>query len=270
MNKLFNLKQDELNRNKKRFYFLLISFFITGLVLLSPSKSIAQSIVHRMYLFDPGLIINISTGPSVSFTDIKKNIVFPSYRPANEWRMAYQFTIGWDITQYLRLGGQLAYGNIAGSRPSRDAHFEAKLLELNFSMNVNPILMFIPYRTDQKWAPYFIVGIGLSYYNSTLKQISDNTLLAQRGFGNGGGLWGLVIEGVAIGGIGVSYKLNEHWSLRFETANRWMNSDKLDSVESLDRSPYDFYNFTTFGISYKIFKNKSYPVILKKKNLAFD
>lgn len=86
-------------------------------------------------------------------------------------------------------------------------------------------------------------------------------MIATRGFGKGGGLWGLVIEGVALGGLGVSYKLNENWFVRLESANRWMKSDQLDSFESLNTSPYDFYNLTTIGLSYKIFKPRTYPMV---------
>lgn len=233
------------------------------LLLLLISQIKAQSIVHRMYLFNPGLIITLSTGPTISFADIKKNTVFPSRNPVNEMRTSFQGTMSWDIFQFLRVGGQLAYATIAGAKPTADLYFDATLVEGNLSFNLNPMLLFIPYRSDQKWAPYFIFGIGLSYYSSDLKHISDDSVVASRGYGQGSGLWGLVIEGIALGGVGVSYKVNENWSFRIESANRWMDSDKLDSFESDNRSPYDFYNLTTIGVSYKIYHPKSYPMVRK-------
>ncbi len=239
-------------------YFIAI---IALLVLLTGRTSSAQSIVHRMYLFNPGLIITASAGPTVTFTDIKKHIVFPSIKPVNEVGMSYQLTLSWDVFQFLRAGGQLAIGKMKGVNPTGNLKFKAQTIEGNFSININPLLIFIPYRTDQRWAPYFILGIGLSYYNSDLIQISDNEVIASRGYGKGNGLWGLVIEGVALGGVGVSYKINENWFVRFETANRWMNSDKFDSFESFNRSPYDFYNLTTFGVSYKIYRPRTYPMV---------
>lgn len=234
---------------------------IIALILLSGKPISAQSIVHRMYLFNPGLIITASAGPTTTFTDIKKHIVFPSISPENEVGTSFQLTLSWDVFQFLRAGGQLAVANMKGYKPNGNLKFQAQTVEGNFSININPILIFIPYRTDQRWAPYIILGIGLTYYNSDLMKISDNEVIASRGYGKGNGLWGLVIEGVALGGAGVSYKINENWSLRFETANRWMNSDKFDSFESYNRSPYDFYNLTTFGVSYKLYKPRPYPMV---------
>lgn len=240
---------------------LFLLFFTIGTL---SKATVAQSIVHRMYYYDPGLVIGGGFGPSISFSDIKQNIIFPASKPMSEWRFSGQFHLEFEVTPVFSLRGQLAYGYIAGARPTANRFFKAKLLEANSSILVRPVSLFIPYRTDYKWHPYLIIGIGLSYYNSTLTKISDNETIAQRGFGNGSGLWGYVIEGIALGGIGVSYHLNENWSIRLETSNRWMNSDKLDTVESIDRSPYDFYNFTTLGISYKIFKKRHYPMVNKK------
>lgn len=237
--------------------------FMIVFIMIWPLAGNAQSIVHRMYLFNPGLIITASAGPTTSFTDIKKNTVFPSRKPVNEMGSSFQGTLSWDVFQFLRIGGQLAYASIAGCKPNANLYFEAKLIEGNFSINLNPMLLFIPYRSDQKWAPYFILGVGLSYYSSDLIQISDSEVVASRGYGSGSGLWGLVIEGIALGGVGVSYKINENWSIRLESANRWMDTDRLDSFESANRSPYDFYNLTTLGISYKIFKPRTYPMVRK-------
>lgn len=223
----------------------------------------SQSIVHRMYLFNPGITFTAAAGPTVSFTDVKKNSVLPSRDPVNEIGGTIQGTLSWDVFQFLRIGGQLAFATIAGSKPNANLEFSARLVEGNLSLSLNPVLLFIPYRSDQKWAPYIIIGVGLSYYSSDLIQISDGEVLATRGYGAGSGLWGLVIEGIALGGVGLSYKINENWFVRLESANRWMDSDRLDSFESANRSPYDFYNLTTIGVSYKLFKPKTYPMVRK-------
>ncbi len=240
------------------FYRMII---ILCMFLAVPFFANSQSIVHRMYLYNKGLVLTASIGPTISFTDIKKNIVFPTRKPKNEIGSALQGTLSWDLSNFLQISGQLAYARIAGSKPNANLYFDANLVEGNMSFNFNPVRLFVPYRSDHKWSSYIIVGIGLSYYSSELKQISDDAVIATRGFGKGGGLWGLVIEGVALGGLGVSYKLNENWFVRLESANRWMKSDQLDSFESLNTSPYDFYNLTTIGLSYKIFKPRTYPMV---------
>lgn len=261
--------QNRMNTNLRIFFlnFSHLIFFSAFLILLFSFNANlkAQSIVHRMYYYDPGLVITIGAGPSISFTDVKKNVIFPSQKPVNEWRLSGQMNLEWEFSPILSFRVQMAYAKISGSRPTSNRYFEARLFEMNSGIAINPLALFVPYRTDHKWHPTILLGIGLSYYNSKLLNISDNQIIAQRGYGSGGGLWGYVIEGIAIGGVGLSYKIDNHWSVKFETANRWMDSDKLDSVESTNNSsPYDFYNFTTIGISYKIFKQRKYPMISKK------
>ncbi len=219
----------------------------------------AQSVVHRMYLFDMGLVITASAGPTVSFTDIKAKHVFPTIQPQNEVGFTLQGSINWNVNTYFAMGGQIAYATISGAKSN--LRFDASLIEGNLSINFNPFRLIVRYRSDQRWDPYLIVGVGLSYYNSKLSNISENEVIAKRGYGQGGGIFGLVIEGVAIGGAGIKFKINNNWFIRFESANRWMNDDHLDTFQSTNSSPYDFYNLTTLGVSYKIFKERHYPMI---------
>lgn len=253
-----------IRRNTTTKRFLSPGFWLTIICLfLSAGHVSAQSIVHRMYLYDMGVVMTAAVGPTVSFTDIKTLAVFPAIKPINEIGFTIQGTLIWDINSYFAMGGQLAYATISGARSNQ--RFDAQLFEGNLSINFNLIRLFWRYRSDQKWDPYIIVGVGLSNYNSTLKFINTGKVRAKRGYGSGGGPLGSVIEGVAIIGAGVKFKLNDHWFLRFESANRWMNDDKLDTFESIKSSPYDFYNLTTIGISYKIFRHHHYPMIRQQK-----
>lgn len=245
---------------KAKIFISVVALFSMGIV-----SSYGQQIVHRVTVFTPGLGVSVSTGPSVSFTDIKKNMVFPSSNPKNEWNLTYLAALDFELSPIWLVRGQVGYSHIMGARPSRDAFFMAKLLEMNLSVAINPLLLFQPYYNEQKWHSEIIVGIGLTHYNSYLKTISTDSTLAKRGYGKGGGIGGYVIEGVALGGFAIKYKLNNKWSIRFETTNKWMDSDRLDTIESVDSSPYDFYNFTTLGFTYKIFKSTNYPMVNKRK-----
>lgn len=220
---------------------------------------IAQPLVPHKIYYPPGFRMTIGIGPTTNFTDIKKNPVFNSAAPFNEWRAVSQATIEYEATAFLNIRAHLSYAQIAGGRNS--LRFQADLIEASTTLNVNPLLLFGYYDGNQRWFPSLIAGIGLAHYNSILNNQSNSTV-ASRGFGNGGGLFGLVIEGIAIGGLGISYAVNDHWSLRVEMANRWMSEDNLDSF--ISRSPYDFYNFTILSVGYKFFRKNRYPMISAK------
>jgi hypothetical protein len=217
---------------------------------------IAQPLVDYKLYYPPGLRMTIGIGPTTNFTDIKKNVIFNSLKPYNEWQSVTQATLEYEATAYLNIRGHLSFAQIAGAKNS--LRFEAKLIETSTTVNINPFLLLGNFDSRQRWFPSIIVGIGLAHYNS--KQFdTQSTLVTLRGYGKGGGLFGYVIEGIAIGGIGLSYSVDEHWSFRLETANRWMSEDNLDSF--ISRSPYDFYNFTIFSVGFKIFKENRYPMV---------
>lgn len=229
-------------------FWLIFSF---GLLRVSAQPRIDQ----RAY-FPPGLRFTLGVGTTTNYTDIKKNAFFNSSKPFNEWRAVGQAALEYELTEYLNIRGHLSYAQIAGAR--NNLKFQADLIEASTTFNINPLMLIYFYDGRQRWFPSIILGIGIAHYNSLLVDNQNNTV-ASRGFGQGGGIFGYVIEGVAIGGLGVSYALNEHWSIRLELANRWMGEDNLDSFISVDRSPYDFYNFTIFSVGYKFFRKIEPP-----------
>ncbi|HMM11374.1 MAG TPA: hypothetical protein PKE03_04705 [Bacteroidales bacterium] len=230
---------------------------LLGVILLSASTHIfAQPLVPYSIYYPPGFRVTLGVGPTTNFTDIKKNKIFNASKPQSEWRSVAQATLEYEATAYLNVRGHISYAEIAGAR--NNLRFAAELIEASTTVNINPFLLFGNYDGQQRWFPSIIVGIGLAHYNSRLFDTEKNQL-ASRGFGNGGGLFGYVIEGIAIGGIGISYSIDPHWSLRLEVANRWMSEDNLDSYVS--RSPYDFYNFTILSVGYKFFRDNRYPIV---------
>jgi hypothetical protein len=51
-----------------------------------------------------------------------------------------------------------------------------------------------------------------------------------------------------MGGLGISYQMDKNWAVHFETANRALNTDKLDN--HVGGFKYDIYNHTSIGLSY--------------------
>ena len=75
------------------------------------------------------------------------------------------------------------------------------------------------------------------------------------GEGSGHGIMGRALEGIAIYSVGFSFRMNGQISIQVESANRMMNSDKMDGW--VNGYPYDFYNYTSVGFVYRFwFDNK--------------
>jgi hypothetical protein len=235
-----------------RSLFLLFIFSFSQIVF-------GQKIVNRNDNYINGWTISLGTGLATSFSDVKQNIIFPVIKPKNEWRMGANFMLTKDISQIWNLRGQALFTEVAGVRKQNNIYFEAELVEINVCIAADVTKIIRPYRSDDNWYFSIFIGTGLTYYNAKLFDLSNNEVIAERGFGNGSGLWGRIIEGIMIGGIEVDYKINENWGIRMQSANRWMDSDSFDN--RIGGFPYDFYNFTSIGVTYKFYRVFNYPEI---------
>lgn len=235
-----------------RLQFFLFLFIFSKIIT-------GQQIINRNDYFYDGWNLFLGVGPSTSFTDVKQNLIFPVTQPENEWRLGINLMLAKDLSNIFNIRGQAHYSKVAGVRTQNEYYFEAELIEGNLSVAANISNMIRPYRSDYKWFVSFSLGTGLSYYNSTLYHLKSDTIIAQRGYGKGSGLGGRIIEGIIVCGMEVDYKLNENWGIKIQSANRWMNSDSFDSKEG--GFPFDFYNITTIGVTYKFYRVFYYPVI---------
>jgi len=237
-----------LNRNLLLLFIFTISQTVFG-----------QKIVNRNDNYIEGWTISLGTGLATSFSDVKQNIFFPVIKPKNEWRMGTNFMLAKDINQLLNIRGQAIITQVAGVRKQNNIYFQAELAEINLCIAADVTKLVRPYRSDDNLFISIFLGTGLTYYNSKLFDLSNNEVIAERGFGRGSGLWGRVIEGIMIGGIEVNYKINENWGIKMQSANRWMDSDSFDN--RIGGFQYDFYNITSIGLTYKFYRVFNYPEI---------
>ena len=200
--------------------------------------------------------IQLNAGTSLFFGDIKQYNIAPVSNYENEWRMGFGLQAGRQLSYVFGLRGQFLYGKLAGTRREWKRYFNADYYEtnLNATMNLNN-LFGKNKRSDRFFNTYLIVGIGLTQYNSTVYELGTDKILHQVGHGNGSGIKGRSLEGILTGGLGVDFRINDHFRINLESVNRALNSDNLDHWEKGFK--YDIYNYTSIGVSYRFgLKNK--------------
>lgn len=245
----------------KKFTAVIITAWIAVFLMLPAVQSQAQNMPikkRNSYWY-----LNVNTGTSTFLGDIKNKGLFPVIRNGHsEWRMGEGLQVGWQISPVFGLRGQFLHGQLSGIKRSVDQFFQADYLEFNVNATVSLINLFSGSKAERKWNVYLLGGIGLTNYNSTAYKLSDNSLVGRMGYGYGKGLGGRTLEGIITGGLGVSYQINDKWSLQFETANRAINSDAMDLWVNIHK--YDVYNYTSLGVSFSFGKSKSKKTPISK------
>ncbi|MBN2615424.1 MAG: porin family protein [Bacteroidales bacterium] len=233
----------------------ILSTWIAALFMLPPVQSYAQTTLPTKksgsYWY-----INANSGTSIFYGDIKTKGLFPVVRDGHsEWRMGGGLQLGWQISPVFGLRGQGLYGQLSGIKTSLDQFFQADYLEFNLNATVSLMNLISGYKSGRKWNVYLLGGVGLTNYNSTAYKLSDLSLVGRMGYGYGHGIGKRTLEGIVTGGLGVSYQVNDKWSLQFETANRVANSDAMDLW--VNNYKYDVYNYTSLGVSFRFGQSHS-------------
>ncbi len=188
--------------------------------------------------------LTLGGGPATTFGDIKQNPFLPSM---DELRFGGTFLIERQLSPVFSLRGQAVYAKYAGYWPSSNIDFEADNIEFNLNTAIDLNNLFGKKRKDRFFTTSIILGTGIANFNTTLYQTSSKTALASNGYGNGASFGGRTLEPFLMAGLGMDFRLDENWSIRLESGNRVMNSDKFDMYEN---NVNDAYNFTSVGISY--------------------
>ncbi|MFK5857263.1 MAG: hypothetical protein QM503_14120 [Bacteroidota bacterium] len=231
---------------KSLFFFTLIIFVSTGLFAQSYNKTST----FRSYWQ-----INASGGTSLFFGDIKQYKIWPVTSYENEWRFAGSLQLTKQISPVFGIRGQAVYGKLAGTRRDWNRYFEANYIEFNLNTSVSIRNIISSYRSKQFWDVYFIIGIGITNYNTEVKDLTTKQVVQKVGYGNGKSFGGRTLQGIMTGGLGFDFRLSDKWNVNLESANRIMNSDDLDGRTS--GFIYDVYNYTSVGISYKFGMKKA-------------
>ncbi|MBN2637971.1 MAG: hypothetical protein JXR65_02650 [Bacteroidales bacterium] len=235
----------------KNFNLILIAFFAGLFWVLIPDTSFAQTTSSSKP--DSYWYLNLNGGPSLFFGDIKEKKIFPAtVNGVSEWRFGGGLMAGWQISPVFGLRGQGLYGQLSGVKSSANEYFQADYIEFNLNTTISINNLISGYKPGRKWDVYLMAGIGVTNYNSTSYNLTNNSIIARRGYGYGKGIGGRTLEGIAMGGLGFSYKISNHISLQLETANRIMNSDAMDTWEK--NFKYDIYNYTSLGITFRFGK----------------
>jgi len=234
----------------KNFNLIWIGFFLflpfSNINAQTPAKKEAP----RSYWY-----LNLNGGSSIFFGDIKEKSLMPTtVNGHSEWRMAGGLQFGRQISPVFGLRLQALYGQLAGVKSTANEYFQTDYMEANLNATVSINNLIAGYKADRKWDVYLLAGIGLTNYNSTIYNLSNDAVLAKVGFGNGKGIGGRTLEGIAIGGLGFKYNISNRLSLQLETAHRIMNSDAMDHWEK--NFKYDIYNYTSLGVSIRLWKNR--------------
>ncbi len=223
--------------------------------LLFPLGAARAQKVSKTNQFQPYWQVNVNVGPSLFFGDLKQKSFLPtSISGHSEWRLGAGAMLNRQFTSFFGLRFQFLYGQLSGLSTSANRYFQSDYLDFNLNGTFSLTDLIAGYNPERKLNVYLVAGLGLTNYNSSLYNLSNANLINKMGYGYGHGLGGRTLEGIMTGGLGLSYKINDQWSINLESVSHVLNSDLMDMTPG--GSKHDAYNYTSLGVSMKFGQRK--------------
>ncbi len=223
------------------------SFFFFVLLIITIVNTYGQT--SSICNFRSYWQFNANAGTSLFFGDIKQYRVWPVINDQSEWRLGVGAQIIKQISPVFGVRGQIVFGQLSGTNRDADRYFTSNYIEFNLNSTISINNIIGTYRSNRFWDIYLTAGVGITNYNTELKNHSTNAVIRTVGYGSGKSFGGRTLQGIITLGVGANIRLSDLWNLNFEFVYRGMNSDELDGV--ISGSAYDGYNYTSMGISYK-------------------
>ncbi len=194
-----------------------------------------------------------------------------SDEPANPFSKYFSEQQGWGYGLILsrRLGktftANLQYigGNLQGYRSLwsngdvADLRFNSKINDINLNVEVDLMNLIFESKEHRWFSAYIKGGLGYLFYKPVVSR-SNGTIVYS---GSGSCLdipWGW----------GVKSDITKNISIRFENTFHHATKDDVDGHGTIYSHANDIYNYTSLGITYRIYQNPKQPKIPKEENIT--
>lgn len=180
----------------------------------------------------------------------------PSSLLTNSTDFGYGLSLAKQITPLFGVKGNLVLGKLKGKANSSNFTFNSDLVEAMINASVNFSELCWGANRKQLVNVYGLVGLGVGNFNGSTVNKSTGAIIRSFGHHEGGGINGYEIDGIGNLGLSVAIKLGSNVNATIESAFKFTSDDKLDGVSGGFKQ--DVYNYTSFGIAYKLPLSKNH------------
>ena len=163
--------------------------------------------------------------------------------------------IGHQFSPVLGLRGNVQYGSVYSLKENEaavDYEMEASpLLDYSIQATVSLVNLFSDYNPERKLDFYGFAGLGFSNWETEWRNKNTGGVNGHNGNEEGtDGLFNLTTEGYIPAGAGLSYKLNDTFTLGLEQLWNGVNTDILDAKAG--GFDYDIYSNTRLNLKINV------------------
>ena len=185
-------------------------------------------------------------------------------------KIMWGVSAGKNISPVYSLRGQFLFGSITSHTIAEKQFMNSTVQDYSLIFNVDFIDLF-DWATKSNWDFYGFAGLGLVRYRSTLNSsIASDSIIDTSP--NDPVKYNLNKYNSAFSipfGLGVNYKIGNHWVINVESSIRYVGTDWLDAIVSNKRS-FEGFGFLSVGVIYRFDLPRGGSMWSRKSNHNFD
>ncbi|MCD4789307.1 MAG: outer membrane beta-barrel protein [Bacteroidales bacterium] len=227
----------------------IVSVLLLALLFSIPSALLAQNanrdestgkLYYQWY-------VNLNGGITQSYCDIQAGDFHFNMLGKDDMALGLGLRLGKHLSPVFGLYGSVIMAPLKGTSgvDTKNMYFKTDLLDYILGTTVSFSNLFFGYE-PRLINIYGTVGIGMVSFSS--KSYRQETDILVDEYPN-------TTETMIPTGIGIDFRLNDHWDINLESTIRWFDSDKLDGYISGEKN--DAYYFTSLGLGYSFGKGKT-------------
>ncbi len=235
-------------------------FFVILLGLLSYISNCQEdnrdSVRYKQNILKDGWGVNLNFGSSLFYGDLRVYDFYPVSKYNNERKWAIGGMLTKDITTLATLQVMFLSGKLAGTKrlwsdgTKAGLFFNSSYTEFNLNAKVNISNILFSYNPKRKINFYGLIGYGIVNYRTIQRKLGTEELEDVIGYSEDGQRKeSPQSEAIIPMGLGLTYKLDDHFSLDFQSSIRKMFVDNLDVLEG-NSGVNDMYGYTSLGVTY--------------------
>ncbi|MCF8218301.1 MAG: OmpA family protein [Bacteroidales bacterium] len=235
----------------------VLLLFACATLLSTVTFSQEKDSTHDLSIDPNNWAVSINGGSSQFYGDVSTNMYFYPYFP-EDGSLSYALLATGEkhFSPYYGLRLRAGYVNFTslgqGSSPKK---IESDLLDIYIENKISLSNILFPDDYNKKWSSYFLLGYGIPFYRTLLKNEAGDVLDYEGYSDNGDTKESRVTASSISVGIGLRVQLSHRLAISAEANIESLNTDRLDATDNA-LSELDKYGYTSLGVVYTFGKNE--------------
>lgn len=204
----------------------------------------------QLYSFGEKWYIGAGGGMVSFFGDLSTKDYNPVWKTQTESDLGITFEAGKQLSPAIGISASFTLGKMKGNNPALNYYFNNKFSELQLFINLSLRQLLQP-ESSSPFDFYLSAGGGYLDYRTIRRQMDNGDIVTDEGIPAPGFSGSNRSALFTATGPGISYSMNENWSVYTNLIFRFTDSDLLDSYTG-STGISDRYSMLMLGFKYNL------------------